>query len=100
MVFGAHLSGLPLNHELIDAGACFTCRRVTAPDYRLHALPGAKARPGLNPLSPPDSGVAIVGEIWTLPPDGFGRFVANVVPPLAIGTIRLEDGALVKGFLG
>jgi len=31
--------------------------------------------------------------------EGFGRFVASVPPPLSIGTIRLNDGNLVKGFL-
>ena len=29
----------------------------------------------------------------------FGAFVAEVPPPLAIGTITLESGDLVKGFL-
>ncbi|MGD9738614.1 MAG: allophanate hydrolase [Bauldia sp.] len=98
MVFGAHLSGLPLNHELLEAGAIFTSVALTAPDYRLHALPGAKARPGLVRVAP-DTGVSVVGEIWTLPVAGFGSFVASVVPPLAIGTIRLDDGSTVKGFL-
>src|SRR5690606_26659100 len=91
-------SGLPLNHELVAAGATFTAVALTAPDYRLFALPGAKPRPGLVRVAP-DSGISVVGEIWTLPPEGFGRFVANVVPPLAIGTVRLEVGSEVKGFL-
>ena len=30
---------------------------------------------------------------------GFGQLVASVAPPLAIGTIELEDGETVKGFL-
>jgi allophanate hydrolase len=29
----------------------------------------------------------------------FGRFVAAVPPPMAIGTVRLDDGSTVKGFL-
>ena len=29
----------------------------------------------------------------------FGRFVAAVPTPMAIGTIRVEDGEEVKGFL-
>ena len=38
-------------------------------------------------------------EIWELTHDAFGSFVADVPPPLAIGTLRLQDGQLVKGFL-
>jgi allophanate hydrolase len=34
-----------------------------------------------------------------LPPAGFGSFVAGVPAPLSIGTIRLDDGSTVKGFL-
>ena len=30
---------------------------------------------------------------------GFGRFVANVPPPLSIGTLALADGGSAKGFL-
>ncbi len=38
-------------------------------------------------------------EIYDLPTDGFGELTASVAPPLAIGTIELEDGEAVKGFL-
>ena len=34
-----------------------------------------------------------------MPADTVGTFVEAVPPPLAIGTLRLEDGSLVKGFL-
>jgi allophanate hydrolase len=44
-------------------------------------------------------GTAIAVEVWALPPDGFGRFVAAVPPPLTIGSVRLADGRAVKGFL-
>lgn len=98
MVFGAHLSGLPLNGELARAGAVFHAEALTAPDYRLHALDGPVPRPALVRV-PPGRGVAVAGEIWLLPPDGFGRFVAAVPPPLAIGTVRLATGGTVKGFL-
>ena len=29
----------------------------------------------------------------------FGSFVAEVPPPLAIGTVTLDDGRMVKGFV-
>ena len=34
-----------------------------------------------------------------MPPDGFGRFIAAIPPPLSIGSLKLADGRLVKGFL-
>ena len=45
------------------------------------------------------AGAAIKAEVWTLDPAGFGAFVAKIPAPLGIGTVRLSDGATVKGFL-
>ena len=96
-VVGAHMSGLPLNHELTSRGGRFLEAAWTAPDYRLFALAGGPpARPGLLRA---EGGAAIALEVWALPPEGFARFVAAVPPPLSIGTVRLEDGRTVKGFL-
>jgi len=47
----------------------------------------------------PGAGTAIEVEIWALSHEAFGRFVAEVPPPLAIGTVTLADGRRVKGFL-
>jgi allophanate hydrolase len=38
-------------------------------------------------------------EVWALPEDRFGGFVAAVPPPLAIGNVQLDTGDWVKGFL-
>src|SRR5258708_9836426 len=38
-VVGAHLSGLPLNHQLTGSGAKLIETTETAPEYRLYALP-------------------------------------------------------------
>jgi allophanate hydrolase len=97
-VVGAHMSGLPLNRELVDRGGRFLRAGATARDYRLFALEGEQARPGLLRV-PEDAGAAIEVEVWALPLATFGRFVASVPPPLSIGTIRLGDGSAVKGFL-
>jgi allophanate hydrolase len=96
-VVGAHLSGMPLNRELTASGARLLEESATAADYRLFLLPGAPAKPGL--LRVDGGGAAIAVELWALPADAFGRFVANVPPPLAIGTLTLADGRTVKGFL-
>jgi allophanate hydrolase len=98
-VVGAHLSGMPLNDELKVHGACFVEAVATAADYRLYALPGAGTqKPGMLRVAA-GKGAAIAVEIWALSPDGFGRFVAAVPPPLSIGSVRLADGRMVKGFL-
>jgi allophanate hydrolase len=38
-------------------------------------------------------------EIWELATEAFGRFVAAVPWPLAIGAVTLADGRHVKGFI-
>jgi allophanate hydrolase len=44
-------------------------------------------------------GAPIALEIYELDMAAFGSFVAEVPPPLAIGTVTLEDGSQVKGFV-
>lgn len=98
-VVGAHLSGMPLNHELTAVGGAILRATTTIADYRLYALPGGPpARPGLIRTAA-GSGGQIAVEVWALPPDGFGRFVAGIPSPLGIGTVALADGTRVKGFL-
>ena len=53
-------------------------------------------RPGMIRV---DNGKSILLEVWALPIEGFGAFVASIPQPLVIGTINLEDGSKVKGFL-
>jgi allophanate hydrolase len=98
-VAGAHLSGLPLNHQLIDLGAKLIGPARTAATYRLFALPGTTPpKPGLV-RSPGFEGPGIEIELWSLTPDKFGRFVASIPPPMGIGQVTLEDGSSVAGFL-
>ena len=96
-VCGAHMSGLPLNSQLVDRGARLVCATQTAPKYRLYALPeGPPARPG---MLRGERGRAIDVEVWELPTSAFGSFVDAVLSPLAIGTVELADGEKVKGFV-
>jgi allophanate hydrolase len=98
-VVGAHLSGMPLNRELTSSGARFLEESATAANYRLFLLPGsAPPKPGLLRVHA-GGGAAIAVEIWAMPADDFGPFVATVPPPLSIGTLALADGREVKGFL-
>jgi allophanate hydrolase len=98
-VVGAHLTGEPLNHQLLDLGATLVSATRTAPRYRLFALANtAPAKPGLA-RSPANDGAAIEVEVWRLSPAAFGAFVAKVPAPLCIGTIELANGLGVSGFL-
>ena len=98
-VVGAHLSGQPLNGQLTERGARLVGRVHTAPDYRLFALPGTEPpKPGLVRVQP-DMGARIELEVWEMAVQQYGSFVALVPAPLGIGTIRLDSGAMVQGFL-
>ena len=96
-VCGGHMQGLPLNHELTARGAQFVESTRTAPGYRLYALAGFDPpRPGMVRDA---SGSAIEVEVWRLPLAEVGAFLAGVPAPLAIGTVQLQDGRSLKGFL-
>ena len=97
-VAGAHLSGQPLHEELAALRARFVRACRTAARYRFLALMDLRPpRPGL--LRDQERPGAVAVEIYDLPTEGFGALTASVAPPLAIGTIELEDGEAVKGFL-
>ncbi|MGK7864319.1 allophanate hydrolase-related protein [Falsiroseomonas sp. E2-1-a4] len=98
-VVGAHLSGMVLNRELLAEAGVLRRAVATEPCYRLFALAGGPPRrPGLLRVAA-GQGAAIATEIWALPEDGFGRFVAGIPAPLCIGTLLLADGTTPKGFL-
>lgn len=98
-VVGAHLSGMPLNAELTRRGARLVQRARTAPAYKLYALPATvPPKPGLV-REAGAGGAAIEVEVWELSLAAFGALVASVPSPLAIGTLELDDGSRVHGFL-
>jgi allophanate hydrolase len=98
MVCGAHMSGLPLNKQLLERGARLVGTTRTAPIYRFYALPGGPPfRPGLVQVK--DGGVAVDVEVWRMPMEHFGSFVAGIPAPLGIGKVQLEGGRVVSGFL-
>ena len=97
-VVGAHLSGLPLNGQLTERGATLVGATTTAPHYRLHALPGTvPPKPGL--VRDEAEGQAIALEVWAMPVQQVGSFLALIPAPLGLGSIELADGTRVHGFL-
>lgn len=99
-VVGAHLTGQPLNAQLVQAGGTLVGPARTAADYRLHALATRPPKPGLVRTTEGHRDAAgIEGEIWRLPAAGFGALTAAVPVPMAIGTVELSDGRHISGFL-
>ena len=95
---GAHMSGLPLNHQLTERDATLVRTTRSAPNYRFYALEAFEPpRPGM--IRTETDGVAIDVEVWAIPQANFGSFMAGIPAPLGIGTVELEDGSLVKGFI-
>ena len=98
VVCGAHMRGLPLNHQLTDLGAEFVRFSKTAPLYRFYALEDKVKRPGLV-RAPEGDGASIEVEIWRINREKVGGFLSYVLPPLCLGTVLLEDGESEIGFL-
>lgn len=106
IVCGAHLEGLPLNWQLTQRGARLWQKTETAPLYQFYALPpvGDKIppRPGVLRVAADDptlKPIAIKVEVWLIPTEHFGSFVANIPAPLGIGKVLLKDGSNYPGFI-
>ncbi|WP_296280689.1 allophanate hydrolase [uncultured Acinetobacter sp.] len=98
-VVGAHLTGMPLNFQLITRNAVHIETTVTSDKYALYALNGTvPPKPGLA-RKDDASGKKIIVELWDVPKARFGEFVAEIPTPLGMGNIELEDGRWVKGFI-
>jgi allophanate hydrolase len=96
-VVGAHLSGQPLNPQLLALGASLERTTTTAPVYRLHALRTTPPKPGLVHVGA--GGEAVEAEVWRLPAEGLGRLLAALPRPMTLGSVQLADGTRVPGFL-
>jgi len=96
-VVGAHLEGMPLHWQLTSRNARLLASTTTAPTYRLYAM--ADSVPPKPALIHDATGAAIAVEVYELDMAAFGSFVAEVPPPLAIGSVTLADGSTVKGFV-
>jgi len=97
-VCGAHMQGLPLNRQLTERGGYFVRQTQSAPLYRLYALPGGPpARPGMLKVN--EGGGAIELEVWAVPHQQVGSFLAGIPAPLGLGKVQLADGTSVTGFI-
>ncbi len=98
LLFGAHMSALPLNGQVEALGAHFVGEVRTAPSYQMVYLPEpAPHRPGV--LRTDEGGVALTAEEWRFPLASLGAFLASIRQPLGLGEIELSDGRKCHGFL-
>ncbi|MBO0347411.1 allophanate hydrolase [Roseibium sp. CAU 1637] len=98
-VCGAHMSGMALNHELTSRGARFLEAARSSDAYSLYALAGGPPkRPGLV-RGAEGSGAEIEVEVWAMPAENVGSFLAGIPAPLGLGKVTLSDGRAVTGFI-
>ncbi|WP_228767053.1 allophanate hydrolase [Thiomicrorhabdus heinhorstiae] len=97
-VVGAHLSGFPLNKQLQERGATLLEETETAPKYRFYEL---NERPILKPglVKQKSGGESIALEVWAMPKEHLGSFLALIPSPLGLGKVELIDGREVVGFI-
>ncbi|GAS88330.1 allophanate hydrolase [Mycolicibacterium brisbanense] len=95
-VFGAHLRGQPLEHQLTSRGARWGGAIKTAPHYRLYALDTVPPKPGL--VRTTEGGATIVGERWVLSRAALGDFLDELPAPMMLGKVELDDGTWITGF--
>ncbi len=97
-VCGAHLSGMPLNWQLVERGATLIAETETSENYRFYALAGGPVkRPGL--IRQDSNGCRIKVEVWSMPQSEFGGFISGIPHPLGIGKLQLINGEWVSGFI-
>jgi allophanate hydrolase len=97
-VCGAHLQGLPLNHQLLECNAKLLAATKTSDNYRLYALAGGPPlRPGL--VRDEVNGSAIDVEVWQMPIAKLGSFLAGIPQPLGLGKVELASGKWVISFI-
>ncbi len=99
-VAGLHLSGQPLNHQLISLGSRLKGNCKTSAEYKMYLVKDARGeKPGLIRLTTGKTGSSFELEIWEVPMQNVGKFLSMIPQPLGIGTLNLNDGTQVKGFI-
>lgn len=98
VVFGAHLHGGPLSHQLTDLGARWAGEVTTAPRYRMSVLPTVPARPAITRVPDSTAGASIKGHRWLLSPAALGLFLDALAAPMQLGKVEFDDGTWRTGF--
>ncbi len=98
IVFGAHLRGGVLAHQLTDLGARWAGEMKTAPRYQMSVLPTTPAKPAVTRTTDGVAGTALTGHRWLLSPAALGRFLAALPAPMQLGKVEFDDGTWRTAF--
>jgi allophanate hydrolase len=98
VVFGAHLRGGPLAHQLTDVGARWAGELLTSPRYRMTVLDTVPAKPAITRVAEGSTGTALLGHRWLLSPAALGRFLTALPAPMQLGKVEFDDGTWRTGF--
>ncbi len=97
-VVGAHLKGMPLHQQLVDRECRLIARTRTSASYQLYALANTTPpKPGL--VRTATNGRSIELEVYEMPSEHVGSFLSLIPAPLGLGSVELQDGTWVKGFI-
>jgi allophanate hydrolase len=98
VVFGAHLRGGPLEHQLTDLGAQWAGEITTAPRYRMSVLATDPPKPAVTRVPEGADGAALMGHRWLLSAEALGMFLAALPAPMLLGKVEFDDGTWRTGF--
>src|SRR6476659_1094397 len=98
VVFGAHLRGGPLSHQLVDLGAHWAGEIFTAPRYRMSVLATEPPKPAITRVPGGAEGVSLMGHRWLLSPAALGLFLDALPAPMQLGKVEFDDGTWRTGF--
>lgn len=98
-VNGTLMRGLPLEPNLLNAGAKFLCEAKTEKAYRLWSIRDdhpamIRVRPGTGPSTQVDV------EVWEVPAAGLASVLLQEPEGLTVGKVKLADGRTVLGVVG
>ncbi len=98
VVFGAHLRGGPLSHQLTDLGAQWAGEIFTAPRYRMSVLATVPPKPAITRMPGGAEGASLMGHRWLLSPAALGLFLDALPAPMQLGKVEFDDGTWRTGF--
>lgn len=98
-VNGTLMRGLPLEKNLLDAGAFFLREAATAPCYRLWSI--NDNNPAMLRVDPADpQAVSVAVEVWQVPAARLASVLMKEPEGLSVGKVTLSDGEVVLGVIG
>ena len=98
-VNGTLMRGLPLEKNLLEAGAVYELEAATGKCYRLWSI--RDNNPAMLRVSPEDpAAVSVAVEVWQVPAAGLASVLVKEPEGLSVGKVTLSDGEVVLGVIG